>query len=247
MCQCAFFQTDLSDKQLMEYYDQTYPHYLKEEISKYEGGNWDEANKKVAAFIPYLNQKKFERFIEFGSSVPLVSARIKQLYPNLKVTCIDPNVEALEFGVRHGVDTRTPQDNLSFQGETSLVSLSHVIEHLPNPYQSLNSLFAGLNRGSTIIGAVPNWSSLLARATDTSWEWFAYPDHLFYFSPDSILILLKQLGLSSIKIWSTNEDDKSEIFFEKLGLTVNLEDQKLINQLVLGNELHFSAEVAKIL
>lgn len=90
---------------------------------------------------------------------------------------------------------------------------------------------------------MPNWSSLLARTTDTSWEWFAYPDHLLYFSPESILILLKQLGLSSIRIWSTNEDDKSEIFFEKLGLAFNQEDKKLINELVLGNELHFRAQV----
>jgi hypothetical protein len=114
MCQCAFFQTDLTDIQLMEYYDQTYPHYLEEEISEFEKGNYDYTDKKVATFKPFLDTNKFERFIEFGSSVPLVSARLKQLYPNLSVTCIDPNEKAMEFGVRHGVETRSPQDDLGF-------------------------------------------------------------------------------------------------------------------------------------
>ncbi len=75
-----------------------------------------------------------------------------------------------------------------------VITLWHVLEHLPNPKETLREIRRILKSGGGIILAVPNFESLQARLTGRHWFHLDVPRHLFHFTPKSLVGLLEQEG-----------------------------------------------------
>lgn len=74
------------------------------------------------------------------------------------------------------------------------VILWHVLEHLPDPRETLTEIHRVLKPGGRVVVAVPNFSSLQARWAGPAWFHLDLPRHLFHFPVESLRCLLTDCG-----------------------------------------------------
>jgi SAM-dependent methyltransferase len=90
---------------------------------------------------------------------------------------------------------RTSEEELVRRGERfDIVTLFHVLEHLPDPLRCLRSVRRLLGDSGQLIVQVPNSSSLQARLFGRRWYGLDCPRHLRNFNTDALLHLLGKAG-----------------------------------------------------
>jgi SAM-dependent methyltransferase len=80
-------------------------------------------------------------------------------------------------------------------GTWSAVIFWHSLEHLRQPARALSHAASLLGPGGTLIVAVPNATSLQARAFDDRWLALDLPRHLVHLNPPALLAKIEALGL----------------------------------------------------
>jgi SAM-dependent methyltransferase len=80
-------------------------------------------------------------------------------------------------------------------GTWSAVIFWHSLEHLRSPARALSHAAALLSPGGTLVVAVPNATSLQARAFGDRWLALDLPRHLVHLSPPALLSKVEALGL----------------------------------------------------
>jgi len=115
----------------------------------------------------------------------------------------DPAIEAVEYGckkglnIKHaGLDGMNVFDNKKFD----MVTMFNVLEHLANPEKSINQIKEILKPNGILAIDVPNeFNDFQTAGRDVhglnDW-WVAPPNHLNYFSKDSLVNFLQSLGFS---------------------------------------------------
>jgi len=85
--------------------------------------------------------------------------------------------------------------------EVDLFFAAHVLEHLPDPERTLTLMARHMSRGGVAYICVPNTHSLVAmlggRRRDPAYQ---FPMHLQYFSPKSMVSMLRDVGLEAIEL-----------------------------------------------
>jgi 2-polyprenyl-3-methyl-5-hydroxy-6-metoxy-1,4-benzoquinol methylase len=89
------------------------------------------------------------------------------------------------------------------------VTCFHVLEHLYQPCEILQKVFAWLKPGGVFYFMVPNIDSAGCRIFGSYWYALELPRHLFHFSPTSLRALAKRVGFKELSL-STNR----EVFIE---------------------------------
>lgn len=102
---------------------------------------------------------------------------------------------ALEFGDRAArcVLGRDPIPWKSFD----VVVMSHVLEHLPDPRQTLRDVAGALNPGGLLYVAVPDLGSMHFKVLGRHWEAINPLVHLQYFTEASLRTLLTDAGFDA--------------------------------------------------
>ena len=80
-------------------------------------------------------------------------------------------------------------------GNWSAVIFWHSLEHLRQPARALSHAATLLSPGGTLVVAVPNATSLQARAFGDRWLALDLPRHLVHFDPPALLSKIEALGL----------------------------------------------------
>ncbi len=90
------------------------------------------------------------------------------------------------------------------EGTFSAASLLNVLEHVPSPVDYLNLLREVLEPGGLLVVRVPNdFNQLQLSAQEALGKepwWIAVPDHVSYFSYDSLTNLLERLGFRVVYV-----------------------------------------------
>ncbi|MBF0539447.1 MAG: class I SAM-dependent methyltransferase, partial [Nitrospirae bacterium] len=76
-----------------------------------------------------------------------------------------------------------------------VITINHVLEHVRNPIELINTCGRLLKDGGCLIVAVPNFSSLQARVGRGCWFHLDTPYHLYHFSEDGLMRLLREASL----------------------------------------------------
>jgi SAM-dependent methyltransferase len=84
-------------------------------------------------------------------------------------------------------------------GRFDVISLWHVLEHLPDPDRTLRACACWLSGGGLLLLAVPNLESWQARAFRGSWFHLDPPFHLQHFGPASLARALRAAGLEVLE------------------------------------------------
>lgn len=82
----------------------------------------------------------------------------------------------------------------------AVITAFDVVEHLGEPRDFVRRIGEWLMPGGVLAITVPNIASFAARILGRSWFYYAPPDHVHYFDPVTIELLLKESALTGVKI-----------------------------------------------
>lgn len=137
------------------------------------------------------------RFLDLGCGDGLFLNACRDL-PAARVG-LDPSLHALRSArAQVGVEVAQGTSNaLPFRSETfRVISLFHVLEHLPDPRMCLAELHRVLEPGGWLVVQVPNAASLQRRLLGLHWEGFDVPRHLANYNPRNVRRLIEGCGFA---------------------------------------------------
>lgn len=109
--------------------------------------------------------------------------------------------ELAQLGSRElGIQIESDFQNVRLCGPYGLVLAYAVLEHTPDPQESLLQWLDLLEPGGMILIDVPNYRSIYRKLFRNNWMWLIPPFHLQYFSPSSMRRLLDEHELVDINI-----------------------------------------------
>ncbi len=143
------------------------------------------------------------------------------------VTGVEPSKALYAYSKRYLKAHMINTDFQSFleinKNHYDIITLIHVIEHLPDPRQTLEQIFGLLKPGGLLYIETPNLDSHLYETEQGQYTFLTPPDHLWIFSQYSIRELLKNMkGVSIAKIsTSTHPEHFMGILKRTLQITNN--------------------------
>ena len=86
--------------------------------------------------------------------------------------------------------------NMTRIGEVDVITMFDVIEHLPQPRESLALCVRYLKPGGVIVITTGDFASLAARWAGSKWRLMTPPQHLWFFTKESLRRMATTLGLT---------------------------------------------------
>lgn len=151
--------------------------------------------RKVSLINKYTNTDKTILDIGAGTGSFLETAKRN----GWKVYGIEPGKKARDLAANKGLKLL---DNLDLLEKRTfqVITLWHVLEHLPDLDWQINKITSLLDEDGTLIVAVPNFQSYDARYYKEYWAAYDVPRHLSHFSQLSIKKLFAKNGMKLEKI-----------------------------------------------
>jgi len=117
---------------------------------------------------------------------------------NWIITGIEPNEKAKQIAIQKGVSFGTNLEDLADES-FDVISMWHVLEHVPNLEEQIATLKRLLKPNGTIIIAVPNFKSYDAKYYKEFWAAYDVPRHLWHFSKTAIQKLFADQNMQTEK------------------------------------------------
>jgi 2-polyprenyl-3-methyl-5-hydroxy-6-metoxy-1,4-benzoquinol methylase len=116
-----------------------------------------------------------------------------------KINGVEPNKNARDLAASKNVILK--ETLKEFTGNKfDVITLWHVLEHLPNLEDTIHKIENLLAPGGTLIIAVPNYNSFDSNYYKSHWAAFDVPRHLWHFSQSAMKVIFsKELSLHKIK------------------------------------------------
>lgn len=119
-----------------------------------------------------------------------------------KITGVEPNERARNLTIKKtdiGIFINIEEVIENTSNKFDVITMWHVLEHVPNLQEYINSLKNLLKSNGVLIIAVPNYKSHDAVYYEKFWAAYDVPRHLWHFSQKSINLLFKDFGFELVK------------------------------------------------
>lgn len=148
--------------------------------------------KHIAKFVPQ------GKLIDMGAATGYFMKLARE--QGWDVSGIEISPFAVEVGKKQGLDLRVGMisDISKFQKVFDVVTLWDVIEHVTDPENDIKILYENVRPGGILAINTPDSSSLMARISRKHWHQLIPPEHVFYFNPRSLTILLERNGFEVV-------------------------------------------------
>lgn len=143
--------------------------------------------------------RKSGKILDVGSSTGLLLSLFKKR--GWGVQGVEPSKKA----ARHANDRGIPTIESSFEtahldkGKFDVVIFDHVLEHMQDPKRVIRKAKELLREKGIIMINVPNFGSMSARSKGADWEYVLPGEHVWHFTPQSLFLLLKKEGFSTLE------------------------------------------------
>jgi SAM-dependent methyltransferase len=97
-----------------------------------------------------------------------------------------------------------------------VAAMYHVIEHFPSPRAELNELHRILKPGGLLAIETPNIANVWFRLLGARWRQFI-PDHLFFFTPQTIRRLCEETGFEIVELRSAGKVMSARLLISRIG------------------------------
>lgn len=124
---------------------------------------------------------------------------LKEASRHFEVTGIELADDAAAHCRRQGLNVLqgvAHKTNLQQIGSVDVIVLLDVVEHLPLPRETLDLCSRHLNPGGIIVITTGDFASMVAKLSGPNWRLMTPPQHLWYFTPESIRRMSADIGLS---------------------------------------------------
>jgi len=193
------------------------PNFLKEEIYSYKSGYQAGKNHDLTRLFPDRNQQKILNFFEKQKrgSVLDIGCSIGSMMYFLRKKGFNPqgvelNARTAMIAERNGFTVfRDFLEKANFSPKSfDYIFIGDIIEHVNDPRNFLSLCRGFLKESGKIIIVTPNLDCFWSCSGFWLWKTFAIPwssitppHHLFQFSTDNLVQLMKQEGIKSFNIW----------------------------------------------
>ena len=114
---------------------------------------------------------------------------------------VEPSTKAREQAIaNHSLDVVPGLDAVTHSERFRVITLWHVLEHLPDPRATLKKLYALLADKGLLVIAVPDRGSWDARHYGPDWAAWDVPRHLSHFRQQDLRALLQDHGFEIVRI-----------------------------------------------
>jgi SAM-dependent methyltransferase len=102
---------------------------------------------------------------------------------------------------RHGIDVSVGDvaDTRPSGAPFEAVGAYHVLEHVYRPAEWLAAVRGMLAPGGVLHLQVPNYGSLSRRLTGPAWASLMFPQHVYFYSPQTLADLLRRAGFAPLR------------------------------------------------
>ncbi|MCK0158116.1 class I SAM-dependent methyltransferase [Cellulophaga sp. F20128] len=150
--------------------------------------------KKVKLITQLVSGNKSLLDVGAGTGDFLMAAKQK----NWKIEGVEPNAKARKKALAKGVALKESLENLP-NNKYGVITLWHVLEHLPNLEEHIQLLKSKLETEGTLIIAVPNFKSYDAVYYKQFWAAFDVPRHLWHFSRTGMARIFAKHQMTVVK------------------------------------------------
>ncbi|MCX6234744.1 MAG: class I SAM-dependent methyltransferase [Bacteroidetes bacterium] len=150
--------------------------------------------------------KKGHRILDVGCGTGELLAYFKKR--RWETVGIETNSNARDYGITHygldvGVDLKTYK---SAPESFDVITLWHVLEHLPDIHEQLRKIISLLKSNGILIAAVPNCNAYDAQYYQEFWAAYDVPRHLYHFTKQTLSYLLELHGCHIIEVFPMKLD-----------------------------------------
>ncbi len=205
-CGLVYLNPQPNQVELKKYYPDCYGPYRGGSDVKY--GYISRHLRKIKNIFKKQNKNKLkidhsiENYLDFGCGSVSNLEKVKTLHPNWNIFGSDNNelickeVKEKGFKVFCGdiLNLNLPRDFFN------IVNMSHVIEHLNNPKETLIKINRSTKMNGDIVITTPNFDSLEFKLFKSYWFGLEIPRHLYFFTKKTIYNLLNNTGFKIINI-----------------------------------------------
>ena len=202
VCSTVFLNHNADEASLRSFYSAEY----------FQAGSDSRGYENYEACENFLTVNFQRRIRQLGRFVP--SGRVldigcgygfflKALGPNYAGTGIDVSPHAVSIArEKYGLDARMgPLEKGMFpDGHFSLVTMWDAIEHLSDPKETLKIVHDILQDGGMCVIVTGNVDSLMAKICGRRWHLYTLPEHLWFFSNETLTNLLENNGFRIVKM-----------------------------------------------
>lgn len=186
-----------SDAELFEYYETSYRSGMYEDFA--DAGNLK--NMTARQRLRELRRKTnvSGKWLDVGTST---GNFVKALLDDgVDAEGIELSETAVSVAREHGLPVRAGTiDMLPGEASFDTVSAFDVIEHVIDPIGFLESVWSRLNPGGHLVMTLPNLRSLSRFLMRSRWYFYIPEEHLHYFSPVTIAMMLRRRGFEEISV-----------------------------------------------
>ncbi len=158
----------------------------------------------VEGSVMWLNGSRPGKLLDVGCGNGQFLATMQKL--GWEVTGVEPDGQAVKVAQeRFGLNVyEGVLEDIGFPDDTfDAITMSHVVEHLPDPIGTLRECKRILRKGGRLVVTVPNIESLGHRLFREAWLDLDPPRHLFLFSPHSLRTCAERSGLQVLELRTT--------------------------------------------
>ena len=145
-----------------------------------------------------LKYKNSGSALEIGSGHGLLSSLLLKK-GNFKLEVVEPYLNPHYLSGQSYKLHKTDLDRFLkiYKKKFDLILIFDVIEHLEDPFTSLQNLKDILRKDGVLVIQTPNYQSLMQSMTK-KWSWWMIEDHKWFFTPHSLQKALKKKGFNNV-------------------------------------------------
>jgi 2-polyprenyl-3-methyl-5-hydroxy-6-metoxy-1,4-benzoquinol methylase len=204
-CGLVYLRTRMTSKAMYEFY-QSFASGKSHMTPPYKVEEAKDSPLRREFFVNesiYFQQKKKGVWLDIGCGWGALLMYVRELgyVPiGIEVTrnCVDFATMQLQIPVSNSQFT----DSVISASSCQVISMVHVLEHLPNPKETLSKIFKTLAPGGVFCGMVPNIESFCSLSEKENWLWLDPNYHYVHYSPDTIKQKLEEAGFVIEKIYT---------------------------------------------
>lgn len=214
-------------------------------------------------FAPYLSQlnshqkyfyqqiKDIKKFVKVGKLLDLGCALGPLLMEAEKhgfaAEGVDISSYAVKFCQKHGLSAKTGTVfSVKKNNYYDVIAAFELIEHEREPLKMLETSFKLLKKNGLIVITTPNYDSLFRKLFGHFWIGYRHREHLYFFSPKTITVMLKKASFRNIIVKNDiSRPYTFDYFFRRLAdyLPFDILKQPLLLMAKLTKNLNLSLAI----
>ena len=153
--------------------------------------------REFAGTVDFIRRfRQSGKLIEVGCAYGFFLEEAKR---HFDVSGIELAEDAASAARARGLDVLSgvaDEENLAKLGKADVIVLLDVVEHLPDPHEVLARCARFLEPGGIIVLTTGDFGSALARWAGPRWRLMTPPQHLWFFTKDSMTRLARRFGMA---------------------------------------------------